>query len=388
MAKRRGHNEGSISQRHDHPTCPPLIDGERAEHRCQGRWVAMVNLGYVDGKRRRRAIYADTRKGAAIKLQEALAARNSKSLVVGQVTVETWLRYWLEVICPERGLKVNTMKSHKSKVEQYLIPHLGHHRVDRLEPEHIRAMYAAMRRKGLSESTLSQTHAVLRRALEVAVRERKASRNAATMLDRPQPDRTGRHGLSLTDARKVLAAAGDDPRWFLALYLGLRQGEALALRWSDIDLDGGTLAVQRSLSRQPGVGLVFDRPKSATSVRVLPLLTVVRSRLEVRWAQHVAAGGTRADLVFTSPTGGPVDPRRDWQAWSDLLKRSGVEHVALHAARNTTASLLEAAGVGARIAAQILGHSHVDMTHHYQQYADVELLAGALGALEQHLAIE
>src|SRR5687768_17007236 len=108
MAKRRGHGEGSISQRHDHPTCPPLIDGERAEHSCRGRWVAMIDLGHYGGKRRRKAIYGRTRKETATKLQEALAARTSNTLVVGQVTMETWLRYWLDVICPERGLKVNT----------------------------------------------------------------------------------------------------------------------------------------------------------------------------------------------------------------------------------------------------------------------------------------
>lgn len=384
MAKRRGSGEGSISQRHDHATCPPVVGGRRPEHSCRGRWVAMVDLGYHNGKRKRRAIYGATRKEAAIKLQEALAAKSSGSLVVGQVTVDTWMRYWLDVICVERGLKANTMKSHRSKVERYIIPHLGHHRLERLAPEHVRGMYAEMRRAGgpkgkpLSEATLRQTHAVLHRALEVAAREGKVSRNVAGLIDPPQTHRNKRHGLTLDQARKVLKGA--HLRWYVALYLGLRQGEALGLRWSDVNLDEGLLFVEQTLVRVPGEGLRFDTPKSRSSRRTIPLPTVVLSRFKVAWAEHVAAGGDPNGLVFHRD-GLPIDHRADWQAWSNLLEAANVPHVALHAARNTTASLLEAAGVPARLVMEILGQSSVEVTYGYQS-AELARWGEALGALE------
>lgn len=378
MSKRRGSAEGSISQRHDHPTCPPLVDGQRPPHTCRGRWVAMVDLGYHNGRRKRRALYAATRKEAAIKLQEALAAKNSGSLVVGQVTVETWMRYWLDVICVERGLKANTMKSHRSKVERYVIEYLGHHRLDRLAPEQVRAMYADMRRRGLSEATLRQTHAVLHRALEVAAREGKASRNVAGLIDPPKTERKKRHGLTLDQARRVLTGA--HLRWYVALYLGLRQGEALGLRWSDVNLDEGLLYVEQTLVRVPGEGLRFDTPKSRSSRRVIPLPTVVLSRFKVAWAEHLANGGDPNGLVFHRD-GLPIDHRADWQAWSNLLDEAGVPHVALHAARNTTASLLEAAGVPARLVMEILGQSSVEVTYGYQS-AELARWGEALGALE------
>lgn len=344
----------------------------------------MLDLGYVDGKRRRRAIYGRTRKEAAIRLQEAIAAKNSGSLVVGQVTVETWMRHWLDVVCVERGLKVNTMKSHRSKVDRYILPAVGHRRLDRLEPEHIRAMFADMRKRGLSEATLRQTHAILQRALRVAMREGKVIRNVAELVDPPATTKNRRTGLPVAQARQVLKGA--DLRWYVALYLGLRQGEALGLSWPDVDLERGVLHVERTLVRVPGEGLRFDTPKSRASRRVVPLPTVVLSRFKVAWAEHLAAGGDPNGLVFHRD-GLPIDHRADWQAWRDRLEEAGVQPIALHAARNTAASLLEGAGVPARVVAQILGQSTVEVTYGYQD-ADLDRLDGYMQALEGYVALD
>lgn len=388
MATRRGKGDGSLTQRHDHPTCPPLVDGVRAEHRCQGRWVGTLDLGWSSGKRHRKVVYGATRKAAKMKLDRAARDRDASALVVAAPSVETWLRYWLDVICPERGLKVNTMKSHRSKVELYIIPNLGRHRLDKLAPEHVRGMYAAMRDKGLAEATLRQTHAILRRALEVAVREGKAPRNVAAMIDPPSTERNRRTGLTVADARRVLKVSG--LRWHVALYLGLRQSEALGLRWSDVDLDRGTLYVRRTLVRKPGVGLIFDTPKSQASTRPVPIPPVVLAHFKVARIAHDLDGGDPDGLVFAHPNGDPLDHRIDWQAWRAVLDLATVPplapvpQVALHAARNTAAALLEASGVPDRMAAQILGQSTVEVTHGYQNQ-DVELLRGAMLALESYV---
>lgn len=394
MAERRGKGDGSIAQRHDHPSCPPIIDGQRADHRCRGRWVATLNLGWTGAppnrKRRRKVMYAQTRKEAKIKLATAQRERDQHVLVVAAPTVETWVRYWLDVICAERnvghgqiGLKVNTMKSHRSKAENYIIPHLGHHRLDRLAPEHVRGMYAAMREKGLSEATLRQAHAILRRCLDVALREGKVGRNVAALIDPPATTRNRREGLTLADARRVLAAAG--LRWHVALYMGLRQGEALALRWSDVDLERGILYVRRTLVRKPRVGLVFDTPKSQASARPVPIPPIVGAHFKL-----AALDGTDPDGLVFHRDGQPIDHRADWQSWRDVLDLAStppwapVPQVALHAARNTTAALLEASGVPDRMAAQILGQSTVEVTHGYQ-HQDIELLRGAMLALESYV---
>src|SRR5690349_5759732 len=132
VTQRRSKGEGGITQKHDHSSCPPLIDGARADHRCRGRWMAQVDLSRPGEPRKRKTVYGHTKAEVQTKLRKTIRDRDQGVAVLSSPTVEKWLRYWLDVICVERGLKVNTMKSHRSKVEQYLIPHIGGHRVDRL----------------------------------------------------------------------------------------------------------------------------------------------------------------------------------------------------------------------------------------------------------------
>jgi integrase len=367
------------------------VNGQRPDHHCRGRWVATLDLGWSGGKRQRKVLYAKTRKEAQAKLQKALRDKERGAVVIAAPTVESWLTYWLDVICVERGLKVNTMKSHRQKVNHYLIPHLGRHRLDKLTPEHLRGMYRQLRDQGLSEATLRQTHAILHRALKVAEREGKVARNVAGLIDPPATTRNKREGLTLEQARKVLAT--NDLRAWVALYLGVRQGEALGLMWSDVDLDRGWLHVQRALVRDPERGLVFDTPKSRAGFRDIPLppkalaqfklaAAIRKTEDNIHQTEGSAGSGTAGfpELVFHHD-GKPIDHRDDWQHWTDLLARVGVPHVALHAARNTTASLLEAAGVPDRVVAQILGQSTVEVTHGYQ-HAEPAVIERAMLALE------
>jgi integrase len=337
---RRGKGEGAIYQRAD------------------GRWVASLTVSTPGTKRKRRTLYGRTRKEAQIKLRRAMRERDQGVQTSGTLTVEKWMTYWLDVICIERELKVNTLKSHRSKVEQYIVPAIGQHRLDRLEPEHVRAMYADMRKKGLAPATLRQTHAILRRALMVAQREGKVTRNVATLLDPPKVPKNKRmERLSLADVGKIKAT--ENLRAHVAL-LGLRQGEALALRWSDVDLDLGTLEVSRSLARKPGAGLVFGTPKTEAGNRLVPIpaRTLALFKLAAFDAAH--------DLVFHNGHGQPRDPHADWREWKTLLAELGIDHVPLHVARNTAASLWEELGYPDRLVAEILGQSTVTTTRRYQ----------------------
>jgi integrase len=374
-AVRRRKGEGSVSRFHaESKGCPPAVDGVRPDHQCTALWRGSTVV-WIGGAKTRKTLYGKTEKEVMRKLKALAVSEATGTLVVKSVTVAEWLTYWYDNAKPD--LKVNTRKSYESKMKNYLIPILGGYRLDKLQPEHVRAMYAKMRKQGLSESTCRQTHMILKRALKIAVRERKAAFNVADMIDPPTTKTNQRPFLSTEDAKKVLAAAGDNPRFWLALYTGVRQGEALGIRWGDLylnatDVNGAPapyLVIRRSISRDPGVGLIEGTPKSDTSTnRLVPLSTPVAARFVVaRAAQQLAGGGQDGDLVFPSPQGGLMDARRDWAQWKALLELAGVPEVSLHSARNTTAHLLEDAGAPQRIVMEILGHSSLAMTSRYQE---------------------
>ena len=399
MAKRRTKGDGGLTQRHDHETCPPLVQvgedergrpiKERPEHRCQGRWVGTLDV-WVDGRKRRKYVYGRTQREARLKLDQAKRERADGTLVVASMTLEKWLDMWLEEIA---DLKPQTRRGYRSKIETYIKPVLGKRRLTELRPEHIRLMHARMRGDGLAEASVRQAHAILKRALKVAVHEGKLAVSPAERMESPGTETAERERLTVAQARQVLTAAGDDARWWLALYCGMRQGEVLGLRWCDVDFDRHVLRVEQTLQVDDDGALTFGTPKSRSSRRLIPLPPVVEARLRLRWIGSGLTDPTAEELVFPGPNGGPRQPKRDWQAWRDLLDRATVPPmapiplVALHSARNTAASVMEAAGVPARIVSQILGHAQVSTTHGYQD-AELERLAQALSAAGELLALE
>lgn len=380
--QRRVKGEGSVYQRHDHPNCPPLVDGVREDHSCRGTWVAQIDLGWVGGRRLRPTVTAKTR--AALSKELTRKRREIDAGVLSDdATVEQWLNYWLDNVA---ALKVRdrTLVGYRGYVKTWLIPHLGRHRLDKLKPDHVRALYAAMEADGKSDATRRQAHAILRRALVVAERDGRIMRNPAAMVD-PPPVGTNHHTpLTLDEARKILAALPSEPsnmaaRWLCALLQGMRQGECMGLRWEDVDIPNRRIWITQELYRVTGQGLVEADPKSRTSTRAIPMLDPVAYLLE--------SMDRSGDYVFY---GKAMDGRRDWANWKALLVKAGVcaddmtlgDMPALHAARGTTASLLDEAGVSDKIIAEILGHSSVQITRRAYIHGNEDRHRQAMAALE------
>jgi integrase len=386
MPRRRTKDDGGLGRRHDHPTCPPLgQDGTRPRHNCHGRYYGKLTV-VVEGKRRVKYVYGRSQREARIKLEVAKRQRAEGTIVISSRTVEWWMRHWVETIAPDR-LKPQTLAGYRSKIETLIVPHLGHRRLDQLQPEHLRLWHKTLREtggargQGLADASIRQAHAILRKALADAVRERKLPISPAELMDAPSTRTAERDRLTLEQATVALKAAGEDPRWWLAIFYGMRQGECLGLRWGDVDLEAGTLTIAQTLQMDRGQ-VTFGPPKTVRSARVLPLLGQVSSRLRLRRPDDVEAG----DLVFTHE-GGPVKPWIDSRAWHVFLADAGLPKVALHSARNTAADVLEAAGVPARLAAQILGHASVTTTYRYSR-AEIAQMTAAFTSSAGVLALE
>jgi integrase len=382
----RTKGEGGITQRHDHPSCPPSVEGKRPEHRCRGRWQATLDV-IIDGRRKRKTIYASTKGEAQVKLQKALRERDAGALVLRTVTVEAWMTTWLERKSrPPKPLKPQTMRSYRSKAARYIVPMIGRRRLTDLRAEHIEAMYDQMRDDGLAEATIRQTHAILAGALKDALRADKLSYNPMDKTNPPGTEKAVREQFTVDQARRVLRSAGDDARWWLALFYGMRQGEVLGLDWSHVDLGGGVLYIAETLQTAEDGTLFLGTPKTDSSQRMFPLVPQIANRMRLLWE---AEGEPTSGLVFHR-NHNPIQPKRDWQDWRNLIASVPGEPlptIALHAARNSAASVMEAAGIPDRLVMQILGQSQVSTTHRYQR-ADVERMRAALESAGQFLELD
>lgn len=338
-----------------------------------GRWHGYVSMGLKEGGQRDRRHVAGVRRADVLAQVRALEEQREAGVVLASgraLTIEQWLTLWLDTIASRR-IRPSTAAGYRSCLVR-IVRDLGHHRIDRLQPEHLEAFYLRlMVDDHLSPATVLLHHRVLSRALKVALQRGRLARNVATLVDAPSVVRDEVQPLTATEARQLLEAARDLPnaaRWSVALALGLRQGEALGLLWDAVDLEAGTLTVRRALQRQKGAGLVLVEPKSKAGRRTIKLpeplrLALVRHRVwqaqeRLRAANVWEDGG----FVFCQANGRPVDARRDWLDWKALLKLAGVRDARLHDARHTAATLLLQQGVPARVAMQVLGHSQISLT--------------------------
>jgi integrase len=226
------------------------------------------------------------------------------------------------------------------------------------------------RREGKASSTVRQIYTVLRAVLDTAVRDGLVARNVATAVKRPQVERREARYLVPDDVRRLVEAVADDrlrALFLLLLGTGLRRGEALALGWTDVDLDAGVVRVRGTLGRSGGA-LVVTEPKTEKSRRSVslpgPIVAELRGHRVRQAEKRLRAGAewTDAGFVFCTRWGTPLDPRNALRALTAAAARAGLEDVGLHTLRHSAASALIAGGVHMKVVQEILGHSSYAIT--------------------------
>jgi integrase len=345
---KRGNAEGSVYQRKD------------------GRWVAQVRQ--LGGPRVYR--YARTRTEAATKLTELLkAASVGLPMPPERQTVGAYLVEWLETTA-KPGLRPTTYVSYAGVVRVHLVPELGSLRLSRLTPQHVQALMNRKLEAGLSPLRVDYLRRVLRRALNDALRWGLVARNVATLVRPPRRQRVEIRPLDPAQARTFLGAIRGDrleALYSVALAVGLRQGEALGLRWEDVDLVAGVIRVRKALQRIDGRFQLVD-PKSPRSRRTVTLPAVVVEALRAHRTRQEGerrrAGTEWEDwsLVFTTPLGRPLDASNVTHVFQRHLERAGLPRQRFHDLRHACASLLLAQGVSPRVVMEVLGHSQITLT--------------------------
>lgn len=338
----RGKGEGSLFKRAD------------------GKWVACVDLGWKEGKRRRRTAIARTRPEAVKKLKALLAEQEAGVLVAGNnQTLQTFLDSWLEGTI--RGqLAFNSYEAYRSACHNYIIPHLGTISLQSLTGQQVEKAKGIMLAEGATKQSTRYALRVLRLALNRALRWGLVSRNVALSVDLPRVRPKETKAFSKEEATRFLAACEGHQAanmFKLILALALRKSEALGLRWQDVDLDKGLVHIRASLQRGDN-GAELVAPKSQRAARTLHLPALGREALEAQRAGQHPPG----EYVFTNYRGAPYDERMINHYFNQICKREGLPLITVHGLRHTTSTLLLMEGTPVHVVSELLGHSSVLIT--------------------------
>lgn len=288
-------------------------------------------------------------------------------------TVAAYLAHWL---AGKQALRASTLASYSSHIRLYLVPFLGHIDLADLRPEHIELMYAriefgnADRVRSVSTATRRRVHSTLNSSMTTAVRRGLIERNPAETVELPAASRPRVEAWTATEFARFLAAVTQDRLQLLYMLLGLRglrRGEAVALRWANVDLAGGFLRIEDSAVRVEGQTIIGP-PKSASGSRIVAvdqgLVDRLQRHLEEQETQnrHRIDSPVLSDLVFTTVDGEMLDPTYVSRHFDRLVQRHGLPRIRLHDLRHTSASIGLASGESLIEVSRRLGHSSITVT--------------------------
>lgn len=376
MGRHRGHNEGSIYWRDD-----------------RKRWVASVSL--PNGKRASASFERKPDAQAWLREKQTQIERGAVPTSPKQ-TVQQYLSRWLTDVS-KPGVRPRTHEYHAYIINTHLIPGLGRHRLERLSAQHIQALYADTLERGYSTATVRHIHRVLHRALTDAVRWGLLTNNPTELADQPRLISPEMQVLNEEEVARLLRAARGDKLealYVLAVTTGMRQGELLALRWQEIDMETRSLSVTRTLIRMRGGAAQWGEPKSTRSRRRIALTDIavdaLRRHHEQQGIQRAAAGDQwhDHDLVFAASNGNPLNPSNiHTRSFRPLLQRAGLKQIRFHDLRHTAATLLLAQNEHPKLVQELLGHSSIAVTIDTYSHMVPGLQAAAVDRLGQRLSL-
>jgi integrase len=369
MFKKRGQGEGSIFKRKN------------------GLWVAQIT---IQGKHVSKSSKSKSECREWLKKTRS-QVDNGLTLSGAQTSLAIFLREWLTLSAS--SVRPKTIDQYGQIVRQHIVPDLGMIKMKDLHARQIQALYSKKMESGTSARTVLLIHAVLRRALNYALRSGMIGTNPVLAVIRPKSKRKEMKTLSDSQVRTLLSfAEGDrfEVLFWLAVTTGLRQGELLGLKWSDVDWTGRRIGIQRQVQRLRG-GLVFSEPKTAAGRRVIALgvLTIEKLRrhqnLQTEERQAAKHYWKENDMIFPSSTGTPMDPSNLYHNFKRMLKEAGLPDIRFHDLRHTAATLMLQQGTHPKIVQERLGHSDISMTLNTYSHVLPGMQDEAAGKLDELL---
>lgn len=355
-----------------------------------GSWRGSIEAGWTaNGTRRRLTRRGATKREVLQKLKElqreiSLSGIPQQGQVRGssiKAYAETYLTRATD------SLRPGALNATTSAIQKWIIPTVGHIRLDQVSPAHVESVGRAIIKAGLSGATARRYQQVLIVILKDAARNGANVSQSALMAKLPDLGTGKREDIPLDDAKKIVATAlsrPDGARWLLALLAGVRPAEALGLTWPAVDFENGFLTISWQLKplpcripRDPSSGFKMPlsyeverlegayhlvRPKTRAGQRIIPLVAPVLTAL-AEWRE--VAPKSAHDLIFCTSKGSPLSDKADRKNWRSILEQASAGTHDLYSCRHTTATLLRAGGVDEETIISIMGHSSIRSTKSY-----------------------
>jgi integrase len=343
----------------------------RKRKRSDGRYCVSVSSEDGAGIIRRHYVYGKTQaeanakaKAAPDRLEAGAPVRDASR------TLSDWLVEWRATYLLASDRARSTKSLYAGLTRNYVDPQIGSIPLDRLRPADVTRMLVGMEKAGMSGSTRRSAYAALRGALADAVDNELLGANPVEKVKRPRASTPEATSLTPDQVASLLrGAAGLRYAAVLRLILGtgLRRGEALALRWADVNLDRGEARITGSLVRTDGQ-LVVAETKTARSRRVVSLspamLALLTRQRAAQAGERLRAANLWADsgFVFTTEFGHPADPRNLLRAVKLASAKSGLGEIGVHTLRHTYATVALLNRVPLHVVSRNLGHSSIAIT--------------------------
>ena len=348
MAKKRGQGEGSVFKRKD------------------GLWVAQITI--ETGRQKSKYFHSQKEARDWLKLTQT-QIDNGLNLSTANVDFQTFLNKWYDA--HKLSVRPGTAKNYRVALDSHIIPVLGKMKLKDIRSDHIQNFYSIKMKTDSNKSVIGVIHSVLHLAFDQAMKWGMIGRNPVEAVIKPKHKSKEIRTLDENQTRTFLSiviGTRYEAIFWMAITTGLRQGELIGLRWSDLNWSTKQLQVQRQIQRISGKGLSFCEPKSKSGKRTIVLSDemieklrkhldtqdMARSFAEDRWKEN--------DLIFSTYIGTPIDRNDLFKKFKEFLEQAGLPNIRFHELRHTAATLMLKQGIHPKIVQERLGHSNISMT--------------------------
>ena len=381
MSKKRGSGEGSITQRKD------------------GLWQGAVTIGRnANGTQKRKYFYGKTRTEVSKKITAALKELQEGNFIDASTspTVKQWMNHWLWTY-KKNNLKQTTFEQYETLLRIHLYPEMGKVKLSDLKIDKLQGLYNEMKQKGLSAKTIRTLNTVFHAGLKQAIWNGLINKNITEQVVLPRNEYKEMRVLSKEEQSKLMEVLKQDRMGtavIFSLLTGVRRGELLSLKWSDIALEKRLVYIRRTVNRVKNYDnegnktkLVISDTKTPKSRRVIPIINYLYELLKehraVQDKEKALAGEIYEDndFVFATEIGRLIDPGNFNRTFTRMTKRAGIEHANPHALRHTFATRSLEAGIDLKTEQELMGHSSMSVTSDVYTHVMIERKIGEMNKL-------